>query len=169
MLSICFIWLLSVFCWTSADIQTGFQPQNKPDPPGIYSTRHAEGHTIQLGRVPLSPGPMALVTKDVRIRYMSGMGPMALVTNYIEMQLSLFISCMLWPGTSATQPRTGMIWLGRGTHPPNRRVRKGKWGDGPTRKFTKISEFLNSAVSIDFNNRVNSEYIRGESHLTRAA
>ena len=44
--------------------------------------------TGTLGRMSFSPGPVPLVTKDIQVRYLYGMGPMSSVTKYIRIPLS---------------------------------------------------------------------------------
>ena len=145
MLSILHIRLFRVIWWAPVYIGpvTGLRNNSLLSGPLVRCTpgSHYTGH---LGPMPLSPGPMPRVTR------------------YIKTLISCLLSWSWQPGTNAIQP-----WPG--TPAPFWRVGSGKWRDDPTKKFDQNSENKNTAVKVQINDRVETEYIRGDSYQARAA
>ena len=145
MLSILHIDVIMLFCRTQPHVDTVHRLQNNLPLYGpLVRCTPGSHYTGHLGPMPLSPGPMPRVTR------------------YIKTLISCLLSWSWQPGTNATQP-----WPG--TPAPFWRVGSGKWRDDPTKKFDQNSENKNTAVKVQINDRVETEYIRGDSYQARAA
>jgi hypothetical protein len=119
------------------------------------------------GPMALSPGRMSPVTKDIQVRYLYGMGLMALVTKYIKIVLSgireIFGSINKDMIISRYVDTLNEPVRDQGTPSPFWRIGKGKCGEDPTKKSDQNFKFKNDSILIDHNNSLdNTGTIRGE-------
>ena len=112
----------------------------------------------------IHPWPMPSVTKDPWVRYLSGMGLVLLVTNYIKILISHMYHCYSSRDECHWSQANEITWSGLKARPPFGVLERGNGAMAPEKFVTIFWTFIKLSVYCMCNDRLNSMLgtIRGD-------
>ena len=128
------------------------------------SGNHKHTHNRPPGLSVIHPWPMPSVTKDPWVRYLSGVGPMPLVTNYIKILISHMYHCYSSRAECHWSQANKIIWSGLKARPPFGVLKQGNGAMAPEKFVTIFWTSIKLSVYCMCNDRLNSMLgtIRGD-------